>query len=84
MPRWGGYTVNLIHYEDAAGITMSVSRRGNQLVWWGACGRKGGTFGMDTFTRGLQGMWRAVQGGTQNRKRNGVLINPSQGLEGKP
>ena len=25
VPRWGGYTVNLLHYEDAARLTMSVS-----------------------------------------------------------
>lgn len=26
VPRWGGYTVNLIHYEDAAGLTGAVLR----------------------------------------------------------
>jgi len=25
VPRWGGYTVNLIHYEDAAGLAAAVS-----------------------------------------------------------
>lgn len=24
VPRWGGYTVNLIHYEDAAGLCLAV------------------------------------------------------------
>ncbi len=24
VPRWGGYTVNLIHYEDAASLTAAV------------------------------------------------------------
>ena len=24
VQRWGGYTVNLIHYEDAAGISAAV------------------------------------------------------------
>lgn len=24
MPRWGGYTVNLIHYEDAAELCLAV------------------------------------------------------------
>ena len=27
VPRWGGYTVNLIHYEDAARLAAAVSRR---------------------------------------------------------
>ncbi len=27
VPRWGGYTVNLIHYEDAARLSAAVSRR---------------------------------------------------------
>lgn len=40
VPRWGGYTVNLIHYEDAAGITMSVSQSGGQcLLSLGARGK---------------------------------------------
>ncbi len=26
VPRWGGYTVNLIHYEDAARLAAAVSR----------------------------------------------------------
>lgn len=26
VERWGGYTVNLIHYEDAAGLTAAVLR----------------------------------------------------------
>ena len=25
MARWGGYTVNLIHYEDAASLCVAVS-----------------------------------------------------------
>ena len=25
VPRWGGYTVNLIHYEDAARLAAAVS-----------------------------------------------------------
>ena len=24
VPRWGGYTVNLIHYEDAAALCLAV------------------------------------------------------------
>ena len=24
VPRWGGYTVNLIHYEDAASLAAAV------------------------------------------------------------
>ena len=24
VPRWGGYTVNMIHYEDAAGISAAI------------------------------------------------------------
>lgn len=24
VPRWGGYTVNLIHYEDAASLCLAV------------------------------------------------------------
>ncbi|KAK9843920.1 hypothetical protein WJX84_007120 [Apatococcus fuscideae] len=24
VPRWGGYTVNLIHYEDAASLTAAI------------------------------------------------------------
>lgn len=24
VERWGGYTVNLIHYEDAAGLALEV------------------------------------------------------------
>ena len=27
VPRWGGYTVNLLHYEDAASLALSVSKR---------------------------------------------------------
>lgn len=27
VPRWGGYTVNLIHYEDAAGLSAAVCLR---------------------------------------------------------
>lgn len=31
VARWGGYTVNLIHYEDAAGITAAIlSGQGNE------------------------------------------------------
>ena len=26
VPRWGGYTVNLIHYEDAALLSAAVHR----------------------------------------------------------
>lgn len=26
VPRWGGYTVNLIHYEDAAALCLAVLR----------------------------------------------------------
>ena len=25
VARWGGYTVNLIHYEDAASLSIAVS-----------------------------------------------------------
>jgi nucleoside-diphosphate-sugar epimerase len=28
VPRWGGYTVNLIHYEDAARIVQSILSKG--------------------------------------------------------
>lgn len=27
VPRWGDYTVNLIHYEDAARLAAAVSHR---------------------------------------------------------
>lgn len=27
VPRWGGYTVNLIHYEDAASMAVAVGSR---------------------------------------------------------
>lgn len=33
VPRWGGYTVNLIHYEDAAGLCLAAlqaSRAGSR------------------------------------------------------
>lgn len=33
VPRWGGYTVNLIHYEDAATLTAAVSC----IVWVHSC-----------------------------------------------
>lgn len=39
MPRWGGYTVNLIHYEDAAGLCLAVLQVGGRgaAAWEGRC-----------------------------------------------
>lgn len=31
VPRWGGYVVNLIHYEDAAGIVLAALSMGEKL-----------------------------------------------------